>query len=409
LSCVSSTQADIIPSATRFTRTQFAKDPGGSSVDPWEDANLLRCLRGTPVHQVSSDVTEQQRTAGRLSAYALDVKDDNVERLYRNVLDGSHREVPPPANRLILARQIHTKRMHLGVRRTQQQAMRQWYWYKLSVTQMRITLSLIAHTTISMEMCTTASGHQTSGEHMHRMRPADDPELHSLPIKELGYRWSTDMLKLPVSDRGFCRCMVCVEHLSRFIIVIPLQAKSAYDAALAFKLHVIGVFGLMEEVVTDQGTEFAADYHDMLDELGIDHRQTSPYCPQGNGLSERIVQMVKKAMNKKVAEINGHGHWKMFAPMIALAYNARVQESTKLSPSTVMMAQLPIVPPQEKRLFNDTLVIGETTGDQVIAGADLLRQAEQVKKAGIYALSGLQAAQHRDTKRYATTHSGNYA
>ena len=119
--------------------------------------------------------------------------------------------------------------------------------------------------------------------------------------------------------------------------------------------------------------------------------------------------MVKKAMNKKVAEINGHGHWKMFAPMIALAYNARVQESTKLSPSTVMMAQLPIVPPQEKRLFNDTLVIGETTGDQVIAGADLLRQAEQVKKAGIYALSGLQAAQHRDTKRYATTHSGNYA
>ena len=147
----------------------------------------------------------------------------------------------------------------------------------------------------------------------------------------------------------------------------------------------------------------------MLVELGIDHRQTSPYRPQGNGLSERIVQVVKKAINKKVAEINGHNQWEMFVPMIALAYNTSVQESTKLSPSTVMMAQLPIVPPQSKRVFNETLVIGDTSGEQIIAGADLLRRSELVNKAGIYALSGLQAAQHRDTKRYATTHSGNYA
>ena len=248
LRCVPDHQADIEsshPGSTVGTSasTLMAKDPGGGTLDPWEDTNLLRCLRGTPVHEVDSSTVERQRIAGRLSAYSLESPDDRVdkiERLYRHVLDGTKREVPPPGERLGLVRQVHIQAMHLGVRRTQQLTMRRWYWYTL-----RQDVRLVIRT---CEEC----ARRNIAFH------SDDPELHCLVIMELCYRWSCDLCKLPESKHGYVRCMICVEHLSRFVIIIPLKAKKAFDTALAFRLHVIGVFGLMAEVLTDQGKEFAA-------------------------------------------------------------------------------------------------------------------------------------------------------
>ena len=376
------------------TKQLMTRDPGGASMDPWDDTHLLQCLRGTPVHEIDSDAAERQRIAGRLSAYSLDSMadaSDNIERLYRNVLDGTRREVPPPAERLGLVRQVHVQAMHLGVRRTQQLTMRRWYWYSL-----RQDVRLVVRT---CEEC----ARRNLAFH------TDDPDLHCLVVMELCYRWSVDLMKLPQSKRGYVRCMICVEHLSRFVIIIPLMVKCAFDVALAFRMHVIGVFGLMGEVLTDQGTEFAAEFHSMLTELGIDHRQTSPYRPQANGLSERIVQVCKKAMHKKTAELGHNDEWEIYAPMIALAYNASVQESTKLTPSTIMMAQLPVVPPNNRHLFTPPLVIGNSDDEHTAAASDLVNRADAIRTAGIYAIANLQTAQQRDTKRYAHTHSGHYS
>ena len=146
------------------TRSQLIRDPGGALLEPWADAHLLDCLRGTPLHNVHPDIVERQRVAGRISAYQMETDTDNVERLFRKVLDGTRREVPPPRKRLDLIRSVHTQAMHLGVRRTQQLVMRQWYW-----NQLRQDVRLVVS---SCEECARRNLAFT----------ADDPELHCLPI-----------------------------------------------------------------------------------------------------------------------------------------------------------------------------------------------------------------------------------
>ncbi len=52
-------------------------------------------------------------------------------------------------------------------------------------------------------------------------------------------------------------------------------------------------FGACAEVITDQGTEFAAAFHELLSDALIDH-------PQANGLAERCVQTLKQCLKKHV-------------------------------------------------------------------------------------------------------------
>ena len=82
------------------------------------------------------------------------------------------------------------------------------------------------------------------------------------------------------------------------------------------------------------------------------------------------MQVVKKAMHKKTAELGHADEWEIYAPMIALAYNASIQESTKLTPSTIMMAQMPVVPPNNRRLFAAPLVIGDSDQEHIVAASD---------------------------------------
>jgi hypothetical protein len=181
------------------------------------------------------------------------------------------------------------------------------------------------------------------------------------------------------------------------------------DTSLAFKLHFIGVFGAMAEVISNKGTEFAAEFHEMITTLGIDHRQSSAGRPQANGLAERMVQLFKKSVHKHVAELNYDLQWEMSLPNIALAYNITPQESTKIAPITVMMAQVPIMPPAIKHRFVDSISIpDDMNGDYMAAAAQLLARAALVARNLPYIQANLLTAQHRNSIRYARTHSGDY-
>jgi transposase InsO family protein len=47
------------------------------------------------------------------------------------------------------------------------------------------------------------------------------------------------------------------------------------------------------EVTSDNGAEYKAEFHQLCLDLGIDHRLITPGHPEANGLSERIVQVLK--------------------------------------------------------------------------------------------------------------------
>ncbi len=50
--------------------------------------------------------------------------------------------------------------------------------------------------------------------------------------------------------------LVMIEHFSKWIELVPLPDKSNEGVAYAFLDRVLGHFGALAKVLTDQGTEF---------------------------------------------------------------------------------------------------------------------------------------------------------
>jgi transposase InsO family protein len=112
--------------------------------------------------------------------------------------------------------------------------------------------------------------------------------------------------------------MVAIEHFSKHVELVPLPNKLAATTAAAFAQHVLGRFGSCAEVVTDRGTEWDAEFDTLLKDSMIDHRHTSAYHPQADGLAERAVQTLKRALRKMCEAKKSKQDWDLQLPWVGL-------------------------------------------------------------------------------------------
>jgi hypothetical protein len=232
------------------------------------------------------------------------------------------------------------------------------------------------------------------------IRPA---ALNPLPIKGLGYRWHTDLAgPLAESPDGFCYAMICIEAFTKWIEVIPLRDKQSATTWHAFLSNVLARFGACAEVVTDQGTEFEGDFADGLVAAGIDHRKTSRMHPQADGLAERCVQTVKSCI-RRTSERDVAG-WPLALPWIVMGYRMSPQASLRFSPYYLLYGRQPVVPPA----IRERLAQPINFDDPDAAMRSVIERGTLFRHIMPMALENLAVAQHRDTLRYATVHSGGY-
>lgn len=104
------------------------------------------------------------------------------------------------------------------------------------------------------------------------------------------------------------------------------------------------VMGIPQVLTSDQGSEFNNHMNaELMRVMGIEHRLTTAYHPQANGLDERFNQTLKNAIAKYSQECRDE--WDAKLMEIVYAYNTSVQESTKYSPFEAMfgrVARLPV-------------------------------------------------------------------
>ena len=82
--------------------------------------------------------------------------------------------------------------------------------------------------------------------------------------------------------------------------------------------------GLPSVITTDQGTEFRNTMNkELMRRLDIEHRLTSPYHPQANGLDERFNQTISRALAKFAAD--RHSDWEYYLGEVVYGYNSAVQ------------------------------------------------------------------------------------
>ncbi|KAJ9520169.1 hypothetical protein QJQ45_030084, partial [Haematococcus lacustris] len=325
---------------------------------------------------------EQRRAQRRAQAYVWD-----SHKLLRRMADGSTRIVPAPAERPHLVSTMHNNTGHFGGRRTAA-LLQHTYWWR----------GLAADAQAVVARCTAC-------DRVKAAFNAKSPELHSLPIRALFYRWGVDLCGPFIPSRsGHKYIMVCIEHLSKWVEIILIPNKEATTTASAFAHHVLGRYGACAEVVTDGGTEFQGAFAELLQRALIDHRTTSANHPQSNGLSERCVQTVKACLRKHCTSNRVTDQWDDALPMIALGYRCSTQESTRMTPYELLFARKPVVPPAIAERVEQPI----NFDDPELAAELVMHRAAAVTDNMVIAMDNQAAAQHRDQLRYAMTRSGSY-
>jgi transposase InsO family protein len=93
---------------------------------------------------------------------------------------------------------------------------------------------------------------------------------------------------LPVTESGMKYILTCQDNLSKYFIAAPLQNQKTEEIANTFVKHIILVYGIPNEIVTDQGANFMSDVFKRISKLfKIEKICTTAYHPESNGALER--------------------------------------------------------------------------------------------------------------------------
>jgi len=95
--------------------------------------------------------------------------------------------------------------------------------------------------------------------------------------------------------------------------------------------------------MSDQGREFVNKVNQELFKLcGTDHRISSAYHSQTNGLDERMNQTLTTALVKFVNE--NQDDWDVHIKSVLFAYRTSKNDSTKFTPFQLMFGRAPVLP-----------------------------------------------------------------
>ena len=86
--------------------------------------------------------------------------------------------------------------------------------------------------------------------------------------------------------------------LVKWVECIPLPYKSSKNSARGLLEGVLSRYKAPGEVLIDQGREFIEEFRTLLEQHEIIHRLEYEEHPQSDGLTEQMVQTMKRALRK---------------------------------------------------------------------------------------------------------------
>ncbi len=137
--------------------------------------------------------------------------------------------------------------------------------------------------------------------------------------------WETlaiDLLKLPLTTEGHKYLLVCIDHFSRFSILVPLKDKQAKTVARALIDEVFCKFNTPTTLLSDNGTEFNNNTLDAIcTEYGIQQTNIIAYHPASNGLVERNNRKILQHLHTLVGNVSSS--WHEWMPQVMASLNPR--------------------------------------------------------------------------------------
>ena len=180
--------------------------------------------------------------------------------------------------------------------------------------------------------CVVCSANKRSYQPEVEMQPYEIGDL--APRKTV----AMDVGTLPWSASGYRYFLVVVDLFSRYAEFIPMKDQTANSVLKAFMTGWVYSHGLPEILITDQARNMDGEsVRSFCSDFNIKKRRSSPYHPEGNGLTERCVQSAKQLLRCLLAERKMQTtEWPEVMKEVTFVFNSVQNSSTKLSPHEVM-------------------------------------------------------------------------
>ena len=162
--------------------------------------------------------------------------------------------------------------------------------------------------------------------------PLQPVPLPSGPWRKLALDFAGEFTAAPAHHRYL---LVAMDFYTKWPEV-ALCGSGTSAAVIEFLTALFDRFGLVEEVVTDNGVQFtSSEFSDFLQSLGIRHSRTALYSPQANAEAERLNRVLKEGI--KAALVEGKS-FKEGVRQTLVAYRTTPHATTGVSPASLMLA-----------------------------------------------------------------------
>lgn len=176
-----------------------------------------------------------------------------------------------------------------------------------------------------------------------------------MPIKtsSLFNRIHMDIIgPVTTSTNGYKHIVTAIDAFSRMGFARPCASATGEEVVKLLYEEIISKHGPPEHIVTDNGTQFTSNsFQELIRDLDIKHSTCCEYNPQANGMDEKfngtLVQIIKNVISHNKKE------WDVLLTGAVLAYNLTPNDSTKLSPYTIVYGRLPRGPLNPTELEED--------------------------------------------------------
>ena len=190
-----------------------------------------------------------------------------------------------------------------------------------------------------------------------------------------------DVMSMPQA-RGKKWLIGCRDDLSGITECKAIARDKAKVIARFFLKRIILRYGIVQEVVTDNGPSFGKEFSSLMKQYGIHHIKISPYNSQANGVVERGHYNIREAIVKLCA--GNLDQWPLVVPAAVYADRITTRRATGFSPYFLLHGVHPLMPGD---LADATFMVtqykpGMTTAELIEARTrQLLKLPEDVIKA----------------------------
>ncbi|GBC54380.2 uncharacterized protein LOC115178352 [Rhizophagus irregularis DAOM 181602=DAOM 197198] len=196
-----------------------------------------------------------------------------------------------------------------------------------------------------------------------RGKPSGKSELHPIKIGEPFEVIGIDIVgPLNKTGKGNKYIVVAIDYFTKWAEARALKEATANEVTKFLWEDIICRHGCPRKIISDRGTHFNNKLMEKLTErCGINHRLSTPYHPEINGLVERF----NRTLCESLARLRGQD-WDRNVSSVLFAYRTKKHKSSNMQPFYVTYSREAKIPldKDENKIKDVSQKFNESTGDK---------------------------------------------